>query len=36
MVKQRCTICSHREHAAVDLALARGVAVSAIAKRAGA
>jgi len=29
----RCTICSHREHAALDLALARGVGVRALARR---
>lgn len=28
-----CSVCRHREHAAVDLALARGVAVRALAKR---
>lgn len=29
----RCSICKHREHAAIDLALARGVSVRAMAKR---
>ena len=29
----KCTICSHRERAAIDLGLARGVSVSAMAKR---
>lgn len=29
----RCAICNHREHAAIDLALARGVSVCAIARR---
>jgi hypothetical protein len=28
-----CTVCSHREHAAIDLALARGVSVRAMARR---
>ena len=28
-----CTVCAHRERAAIDLALARGVAVSALARR---
>jgi hypothetical protein len=30
---KRCTICAHREHAGIDLALARGVSVTAIARR---
>lgn len=30
---RKCTICSHREHAAIDLALARGVSARALAKR---
>jgi hypothetical protein len=29
----QCTICKHREHAAIDLALARGVSVGALARR---
>src|SRR5436190_21551331 len=29
----KCTVCAHREHAALDLALARGVSVNALAKR---
>jgi hypothetical protein len=29
----KCTVCSHREHAAIDLGLARGVSVRALAKR---
>jgi hypothetical protein len=29
----KCTICGHRERAAIDLALARGVSVTAIARR---
>jgi hypothetical protein len=29
----QCTICAHREHAAIDLALVRGVAVRALARR---
>lgn len=29
----RCKVCNHREHAAIDLALARGVAVRALARR---
>jgi hypothetical protein len=29
----KCTVCSHREHAGIDLALARGVSVTAIARR---
>ena len=29
----QCTICAHREHAAIDLGLARGVSVRALAKR---
>jgi hypothetical protein len=29
----RCAICNHREHAAIDLALARGVSVRALARR---
>ena len=29
----KCTVCSHREHAAVDLGLARGVSVTALARR---
>lgn len=28
-----CNVCNHREHAAIDLALARGVAVRALARR---
>lgn len=32
-LSKRCSICSHREHAAIDLAIARGVSVTAIAKR---
>ena len=28
-----CSVCSHREHAAIDLAVARGVSVRALAKR---
>lgn len=28
-----CTVCSHREHAAIDLALARGVSPGALARR---
>ena len=28
-----CTVCTHRERAAIDLAVARGVAVSALARR---
>lgn len=28
-----CTVCSHREHAAIDLAIARGVSARALAKR---
>jgi hypothetical protein len=36
MIKGRqCTICRHREHAAIDLALARGVSQGALAKRYG-
>jgi hypothetical protein len=31
----RCSTCRHREHAAIDLALARGVAVRALARRYG-
>ena len=31
----QCTACRHREHAAIDLALSRGVAVSALARRYG-
>jgi len=31
----QCTVCRHREHAAINLALARGVAVSALARRYG-
>jgi hypothetical protein len=30
---QRCTVCSHREYAAIDLAIARGVSVTAISRR---
>lgn len=30
---RECTICGHREHAAIDLALARGVSQRAVAKR---
>lgn len=29
----KCLVCSHREHAAIDLALARGVSVTAIGRR---
>jgi hypothetical protein len=29
----RCTVCAHREHAGIDLALARGVSAYALAKR---
>jgi transposase-like protein len=29
----QCTVCGHREHAAIDLALSRGVSVTAIARR---
>lgn len=29
----KCTICAHREHAAIDLALARGVSMGALARR---
>jgi hypothetical protein len=36
MIKGRqCTVCRHREHAAIDLALARGVSLGALAKRYG-
>lgn len=31
----RCTVCAHRERAAIDVAIARGVSLNAIAKRAG-
>lgn len=31
----RCTVCTHRERAGIDLALARGVSVRALAKRYG-
>jgi len=30
-----CTVCQHREHAAIDLAIARRVSVTALAKRYG-
>jgi hypothetical protein len=30
-----CTVCSHRERTAIDLAIARGVSMNAIAKRSG-
>jgi hypothetical protein len=33
LMTKRCTICAHREHAGIDLALARGVSVTAIARR---
>lgn len=29
----QCTVCNHREHASIDLALARGVSVRALARR---
>jgi hypothetical protein len=29
----KCTVCQHREHAAIDLAVARGVSVTALARR---
>jgi hypothetical protein len=29
----KCKVCSHREHAAIDLAIARGVSVTALARR---
>jgi hypothetical protein len=32
---RQCSICEHREHAAIDLAFARGVSAEAIAKRYG-
>ena len=36
MIKgRRCTICAHREHAAIDLGLARHVSLGALAKRYG-
>lgn len=35
MIKARCTVCKHREHAAIDLALARGVSLGALARRYG-
>jgi hypothetical protein len=36
MIKgRRCSVCSHREHAAIDLAAARGVSLGALAKRYG-
>src|SRR5262249_32349728 len=31
----QCSICKHREHAVIDLALARGVSVAALARRYG-
>src|SRR5262249_10180405 len=33
--EERCSICKHRERAAIDLALARGVSPAALAKRYG-
>ncbi len=30
-----CTVCQHRERAAIDLAIARGVSMNALAKRSG-
>ena len=29
----QCTVCRHREHAAIDLGLARGVSMGALARR---
>jgi hypothetical protein len=34
-VGRSCTVCAHRERASIDLALARGVSVNALAKRSG-
>lgn len=32
-IPTQCTVCNHREHAAIDLALARGVSVRALSRR---